>query len=407
MRRPTEEERHDVRTQGRLTAVAAIGAVALATAGAAGCGGRREHGNPGGGAAPAAASRSAGGTLNMLGAGDVDYMDPNISYYSLGYLGIRHVEPAAVHLPGRRAARRPRPSRTSPPRSRPRANGGISATARPTRSRIRPRREVEHLARTPGDGAGRRARRQAHVQPGPAVRRHARTTPTSSRAIQTFCDGFAKAGNTRAGDRRTTWTTTDLPGVKAKDDLTVVFKLTQPGHLLHGHADHDGLLAGPEGVRRLRPGQPGARAAHGLRRSLPGRVLRRRRRSIIFTRNPAWDAPRATRSARRTSTRSSSTRRSPRTRSSSSCRPARRRADMEFDDVPPPSQLPALIAEKDPNLNLGETSSSQPLRRLQHGLAEQQRGAGQASRSARRSRTALNRDATSSRCSAARRSTSR
>ena len=25
----------------------------------------------------------------MLGAGDVDYMDPNISYYSVGYLALR------------------------------------------------------------------------------------------------------------------------------------------------------------------------------------------------------------------------------------------------------------------------------------------------------------------------------
>ena len=25
----------------------------------------------------------------MLGAGDVDYMDPNLSYYSVGYLGLR------------------------------------------------------------------------------------------------------------------------------------------------------------------------------------------------------------------------------------------------------------------------------------------------------------------------------
>ena len=25
----------------------------------------------------------------MLGAGDVDYMDPNISYYSIGYLSLR------------------------------------------------------------------------------------------------------------------------------------------------------------------------------------------------------------------------------------------------------------------------------------------------------------------------------
>lgn len=30
-----------------------------------------------------------GGTLNMLGAGDVDYMDPNISYYSGGYMVLR------------------------------------------------------------------------------------------------------------------------------------------------------------------------------------------------------------------------------------------------------------------------------------------------------------------------------
>jgi peptide/nickel transport system substrate-binding protein len=30
-----------------------------------------------------------GGTLTMLGVGDVDYMDPNISYYTIGYLGLR------------------------------------------------------------------------------------------------------------------------------------------------------------------------------------------------------------------------------------------------------------------------------------------------------------------------------
>ena len=46
--------------------------------------------NPGGGSTtPAAGQPVRGGTLNMLGAGDVDYMDPNISYYSVGYLGHR------------------------------------------------------------------------------------------------------------------------------------------------------------------------------------------------------------------------------------------------------------------------------------------------------------------------------
>ena len=30
-----------------------------------------------------------GGTLTMLGTGDVDYMDPNVSYYTTGYLALR------------------------------------------------------------------------------------------------------------------------------------------------------------------------------------------------------------------------------------------------------------------------------------------------------------------------------
>jgi len=35
-------------------------------------------------------------------------------------------------------------------------------------------------------------------------------------------------------------------------------------------------------------------------------------------------------------------------------------ADMEFDNYPPPSQLPGLIASNDPKLNLGATASSNP-----------------------------------------------
>ncbi len=66
--------------------VAAIGAISL---GLAACSGGSTGGTtvPGGSGSAAAAVR--GGTLNMLGAGDVDYMDPNISYYSVGYLGLR------------------------------------------------------------------------------------------------------------------------------------------------------------------------------------------------------------------------------------------------------------------------------------------------------------------------------
>lgn len=79
-----------------------VGLVALATAVAA-CGGSSSSGhsgNSGGsgstsldsgtqGINPGTGSPQKGGTLNMLGSGDVDYMDPNISYYTIGYLGQR------------------------------------------------------------------------------------------------------------------------------------------------------------------------------------------------------------------------------------------------------------------------------------------------------------------------------
>jgi hypothetical protein len=34
-----------------------------------------------------------GGTLTMLGVGDVDYMDPNVSYFTIGYLNLRMWSP--------------------------------------------------------------------------------------------------------------------------------------------------------------------------------------------------------------------------------------------------------------------------------------------------------------------------
>ena len=55
----------------------------------------------------------------MLGSGDVDYMDPNISYYSIGYLGLRmwtrqlFTYPAAERQDDHRRAR-PRHRRSRP-----------------------------------------------------------------------------------------------------------------------------------------------------------------------------------------------------------------------------------------------------------------------------------------------------
>ena len=68
----------------RLASLAIVCASALALAA---CG--TSSGNTSGSSASASASPVKGGVLNMLGSGDVDYMDPNVSYYSIGYLNLR------------------------------------------------------------------------------------------------------------------------------------------------------------------------------------------------------------------------------------------------------------------------------------------------------------------------------
>src|SRR5690348_5232020 len=74
-------------TKRRITGVIAVGTLAVTAACSGGGGGT----SPGGGNnTPGAQGQPVrGGTLNMLGAGDVDFMDPNVSYYSIGYLGLR------------------------------------------------------------------------------------------------------------------------------------------------------------------------------------------------------------------------------------------------------------------------------------------------------------------------------
>ena len=72
-----------------LTWVAAIAAAGLGLAACTASNGTTGTGGTGGAGASAAGTPVRGGTLNMLGSGDVDYMDPNVSYYSGGYVALR------------------------------------------------------------------------------------------------------------------------------------------------------------------------------------------------------------------------------------------------------------------------------------------------------------------------------
>ena len=144
----------------------------------------------------ATASPVSGGTLNMLGSGDVDYMDPNISYYSIGYLNLRmwsrqlFTYPAT---PGQTTTAVPDLATAMPTTS----NGGISADGKTYTITIRP-------------GAMWNSTPKRQVTAADEVRGVKRTcnpvqpfggTPDFASLIegyQTFCNGFAKVPKTVA-----------------------------------------------------------------------------------------------------------------------------------------------------------------------------------------------------------------
>ena len=146
------------------------------------------------GAAAAAARPSRVGTLTMLGTGDVDYMDPNMSYYTTGYLGLRMWARQLLTYPavaGQVTDIVPDLATDVPSTS----NGGISADGLTYKLTIR----------TGGD-VGHQSARQ--VTAADAVRGLERTCnpaqpfgglpdfETLILGMQAFCDAFAKVSPT-------------------------------------------------------------------------------------------------------------------------------------------------------------------------------------------------------------------
>jgi peptide/nickel transport system substrate-binding protein len=113
---------------------------------------------------PGTGTPQKGGTLNMLGQGDVDYMDYNISYYTIGYLGQRpwvrglYAYPA---IPGKTTSVAPdlatglRPTRcwgSSAPATRP-SRSAACRTSRASSSATRPSAMASPRPRRPSPGS--------------------------------------------------------------------------------------------------------------------------------------------------------------------------------------------------------------------------------------------------------------
>ncbi len=295
-----------------------------------------------------------GGTLNMLGAGDVDYMDPNISYYSAGYMVLRLWSRQLFTYP----ATEGQTTKAVPDlaTAMPTDGNGISSDGKTYTFTIRQgaKWDTSPARQVTAQDVVRGVKRTCNpVQPFGGL-------PDYQDLIvgfQQFCDGFAKVGHTAAA-LSAYLEKTPIQGVTAKDDSTVVFTLTHPASYFVDMLTLPAFSPAPKEWDAYLPASPQL-AAHTISDG-PYRIdTYVPTKSIAFSRNPAWDA--STDPVRKAyvdkvlineTVSQDSIQQQLQTGTPS--------ADMEFDSFVPPSQLPALMAKNDPLLNLGEGSQSNP-----------------------------------------------
>lgn len=336
------------KTRRRSASIAALCALAL-TATACGSGGSSSGGSADAGKAV------KGGTLNLLGTGDVDYMDPNISYYSLGSFSQRLWSRQLFANPAEKSSVTeavPDLAAEMPSTD----NGGISADGLTYTIKLR-------------DGAAWNSKPERAVTAADVVRGVKRTcnpvqpfggTPdfaTLFVGYAPFCASFAKvAQNPKAiGDFIES---NNIPGVSAKDDKTVVFKLTRPAAYLPAMMTMGAFSPAPIEFNKYLPAS--TELGKNTLSDGPYQVESwSPTKSIVYTRNPAWKAssdPIRKAYVDKIVVNETVTQES----AQQQLETGTPNADMAFGTFPPPTRVPGLQATKDPNLNIGETASSNP-----------------------------------------------
>ncbi|WP_426566955.1 ABC transporter substrate-binding protein [Angustibacter sp. McL0619] len=317
-----------------------------------GCGG--SSGTSSSSAGSSSETAVTGGTLNMLGTGDVDYMDPNISYYSIGYQGLRMWSRQLFTYPavqGKTTTAVPDLATVVPT-----SGNGISADGKTYTLTLRPGVKWDTTptrAVTAADVVRGVKRTCNPVQPFGGLPDY----ESLIQGMQSYCNGFAKVAHTPTAIAAYV-NGHPLAGVVAQDASTVVFHLTRPASYFLDMLTLPAFSPAPVEFMKYLPASS-ALAQHTVSDG-PYRVDSYvPTKSITFSRNPAWDP--ATDPVRKayvdtikiteTSTQDSI---------QQQLQTGTPSADMEFDAGPPPSQLPGLVSKKDSNLNLGATSSSNP-----------------------------------------------
>jgi peptide/nickel transport system substrate-binding protein len=293
-----------------------------------------------------------GGTLNMLGIGDVDFMDPNISYYSIGALAQRlwirglYAYPAT---PGQTTSPAPDLATAMPVVS----NGGTTYTVT-----IRSGAQFDTTPFTPVTGADELIGLKRSCNPAEPWG----GLPDFENLIvgmAAFCNGFANVAPT-APAMKAYIDTHQISGVTASGQ-TVTFNLVHPASYFPDELTLDPFYPTPEATLNYVPGS--SQEAQNTIADGPYKVQSYvPTKKIVFVRNPAWNA--STDPIRKayvnevvvTETGTQATNQQILQTNSAT-------GGMEFDSFPPVPAEPGLVAQMkagSKDFNLGPTYSSNP-----------------------------------------------
>src|SRR3954453_18012352 len=268
-----------MRARTRLLAGAAVTSLALL---ASACGGGTTNGaNPqsstgGGGGTPV-----KGGVLNLLGSGDTDYMDPNVSYYSPGYMQLRLWSRQLYTYPAEADK-----TTTSTPDL---ADGPVQTSADGLTVTIKLRDGIQwntSPARpiVPADEITGVKGTSNPVQPFGGI-------PDFNDLIvgyADFCSGFTKV-KTNAAAIKDYIEKTDLPGGTAPDEKAIVFKLTHPASYFQDMLTLTAFSPAPKEYLDALPGPQFGSDVKNLIASGPYQIdAYEPTKRIHFVRNPAW-----------------------------------------------------------------------------------------------------------------------
>ena len=215
-----------------------------------------------------------GGTLHMLGVGDVDYMDPNISYYSTGYLAARMYSRQWLTYPAEagKTTTDVADLATQIPST---SNGGISSDGLTYKLTVKtgvmwntsPPRQV-----TGADFILGLKRTCNPSQPFGGL-------PDYESLIvgfADFCNGFAKVDPTSASAMTAYMTANNFAGISVdpSNPLTVDYKLTTAASYFLAMLALPAFSPAPVEYNQYIPASADAGAAHHLRRSVHDPVVR-------------------------------------------------------------------------------------------------------------------------------------